>query len=150
MNTHDMEAKARLTASAPDLLAALEAALEAVEYYDEREGAGCLLDQVRAAIAKATGGAPMNPEPNAFDAAFAAAGLMDRVNDGATGHTMTRVAVAACTIAELEAEAAIPEGEYDFLLDHVGLCLRDRNWPGPGVRIETAVRDVLAGMKGLV
>ena len=92
----------------------------------------------------------MNPEPNAFDAAFAAAGLMDRVNDGATGHTMTRVAVAACTIAELEAEAAIPEGEYDFLLDHVGLCLRDRNWPMPGVRIETAVRDVLAGMKGLV
>ena len=57
MNTHDMEAKARLTASAPELLAALEAALEAVEYYDEREGAGCLLDQVRAAIAKATGGA---------------------------------------------------------------------------------------------
>jgi hypothetical protein len=43
----------QLMSSAPDLLAALEAALEAVEYYDEREGAGCLLDQVRAAIAKA-------------------------------------------------------------------------------------------------
>ena len=43
----------QLMSSAPDLLAALEAALEAVEYYDEREGAGCLLDQARAAIAKA-------------------------------------------------------------------------------------------------
>jgi hypothetical protein len=47
----------QLMSSAPDLLAALESALEAVEYYDEREGAGCLLDQVRDAIAKATGGA---------------------------------------------------------------------------------------------
>ena len=57
MNTPEMEAEARLTASAPELLTALEAALEAVEYYNEREGAGCLLDQVRDAIAKARGGA---------------------------------------------------------------------------------------------
>ena len=92
----------------------------------------------------------MKDKPNAFDSAFAAAGLMDRVNDGATLHTMTRVALAACTIAELEAEAAIPEGEYDFLLDHVGLCLRDRNWPGIGIRIETAVREVLIGMKAIL
>jgi hypothetical protein len=49
----DWQSNAHLIAAAPDLLAALEAALEAVEYYDEREGAGCLLDQARAAIAKA-------------------------------------------------------------------------------------------------
>ena len=48
---------AHLISLAPDLLAALEAALEAVEYYDEREGAEKTLRQVRAAIAKATGGA---------------------------------------------------------------------------------------------
>ena len=77
----------------------------------------------------------MNPEPNAFDAAFAAAGLMARLDDGASMEKMTRVALAACAVAEL---------------DRVGQCLRDRNWPMPGVRIETAVRDVLAGMKGLV
>lgn len=92
----------------------------------------------------------MNPEPNAFSAAFAASGLMDRVNDGATGHTMTRVARAACAVAELEGGDLIYEGDYDFLLDRVGQCLRDRNWPMPGVTIETAVRAVLAGMKGLV
>ena len=53
----DWQSNARLIASAPDLLAALEAALEAVEYYDEREGAEKTLRQVRAAIAKANGGA---------------------------------------------------------------------------------------------
>jgi hypothetical protein len=52
-HVHHALANAALMAAAPDLLAALEAALEAVEYYDEREGAGCLLDQARAAIAKA-------------------------------------------------------------------------------------------------
>lgn len=52
-HVHHALVNAALMAAAPDLLAALEAALEAVEYYDEREGAGCLLDQVRDAIAKA-------------------------------------------------------------------------------------------------
>jgi hypothetical protein len=55
--TPTMEADADLIAAAPEMLAALQAALVAVRYLDEHEGAGCLLDQVRAAIAKATGGA---------------------------------------------------------------------------------------------
>lgn len=86
-------------------------------------------------------------EPNAFDAAFAAAGLMARLDDGASMEKMTRVALAACAIAEAEGGDLIYEGQYDLLLDHVGLCLRDRNWPGIGIRIETAVREVLIGMK---
>lgn len=89
-------------------------------------------------------------EPNMFDAAFAAAGLMARLDGEASMNTMTRVALAACAVAELERGDLIYEGDYDSLLDRVGQCLRDRNWPMPGVRIETAVRDVLAGMKGLV
>ncbi|MCG3776247.1 MAG: hypothetical protein JW395_3100 [Nitrospira sp.] len=89
-------------------------------------------------------------EPNAFDAAFAAAGLMARLDDGASMKKMTRVALAACAIAELEGGDLIYEGDYDSLLDRVGQCLKDRDWPGPGVTIEIAVRDVLAGMKGLV
>ena len=92
----------------------------------------------------------MNNEPNAFDAAFAAAGLMARLDGVASMNTMTRVALAACVVAELEGGDLIYEGDYESLLDRVGQCLRDRNWPMPGVRIETAVRDVLAGMKGLV
>ena len=92
----------------------------------------------------------MNPEPNAFDAAFAAAGLMARLDDGASMEKMTRVALAACAVAEAEGGDLIYEGDYESLLDRVGQCLRDRNWPMPGVRIEIAVRDVLAGMKGLV
>ena len=89
-------------------------------------------------------------EPNAFDAAFAAAGLMARLDDGASMEKMTRVALAACAIAEAEGGDLIYEGDYDSLLDRVGQCLRDGNWPMPGVTIEIAVRDVLAGMKGLV
>ena len=92
----------------------------------------------------------MNNEPNAFDAAFAAAGLMARLDGEASMNTMTRVALAACAVAELEGGDLIYEGDYDSLLDRVGQCLRDQSWPGSGVRIETAVRDVLAGMKGLL
>jgi hypothetical protein len=47
----------QLMSCAPDLLAALEAALTAVEYYHEHEGAEETMRQVRDAIAKATGGA---------------------------------------------------------------------------------------------
>jgi hypothetical protein len=92
----------------------------------------------------------MKSQPNAYDAAYAAAGLMDRVNDGCSDYTLTRVTEAALAIAEVEAEGIIPEGCYDDLLDFVALQMRDRFWPGPGVRIETAVRDVLAGMKGIL
>ena len=45
----------KLFAYAPDLLAALEAALVAVEYYHDREGAEELLYRVRDAIAGAKG-----------------------------------------------------------------------------------------------
>lgn len=44
---------ANITQAAPDLLAALEQALEAIEYMDEREGCPDLLKTARAAIAKA-------------------------------------------------------------------------------------------------
>jgi hypothetical protein len=47
----------KLIAAAPELLAALEFALMAVEYYHEHEGAEETMKQVRDAIAKATGGA---------------------------------------------------------------------------------------------
>lgn len=46
-----------LIAAAPEMLAALEAALEAVEYYHDHEGAEETIKQVRDAIALATGGA---------------------------------------------------------------------------------------------
>jgi len=59
--------------------------------------------------------------PSAYDAAFAAAGLANRV-EGASVNTMTRISLAALTVAELEAENAIPEGCYDDLLDLVGFC----------------------------
>ena len=57
LNDEQWQQMINLIDAVPDLLAALEAALEAVEYYDEREGAEKTLRQVRAAIAKATGGA---------------------------------------------------------------------------------------------
>jgi len=47
----------KLIAAAPELLAALEAALEAVIYFHNNEEDNGMLDQVRAAIAKANGGA---------------------------------------------------------------------------------------------
>ena len=49
----DWQSNAHLIAAAPDLLAALEAVLTAVEYYHEHEGCDAMLDQARAAIAKA-------------------------------------------------------------------------------------------------
>ena len=55
--TNEMEANAILISSAPELLAALEAAVTAVEYYHEHEGAEETMRQVRDAITKATGGA---------------------------------------------------------------------------------------------
>jgi hypothetical protein len=54
----------------------------------------------------------MKTEPNAYDAAFAAAMLGARM-ENATLNTMTRVSLAAMAIAELEAEDAIPEGDYE-------------------------------------
>ena len=89
-------------------------------------------------------------EPNAFDAAFAAAGLMARLDGDASMNTMTRVALAACAVAEAEGGDLIYEGDYESLLDRVGQCLRDRNWPGHGIQIETAVREVLVGMKAIL
>ena len=53
----ETEANGRLIASAPELLAALEFALEAVIYFHNNEEDNGMLDQVRAAIAKANGGA---------------------------------------------------------------------------------------------
>lgn len=56
MNTPEMEAEARLTASAPELLAALEMALESLDAVDVPQEWDCR-SKVRAVIAKATGGA---------------------------------------------------------------------------------------------
>jgi len=60
---------------------------------------------------------------------------------------MTRISLAALTVAELEAENAISEGCYDDLLDLVGKRLSDSRWPVPGIRISAAVRAVLVNMK---
>lgn len=89
----------------------------------------------------------MKPEPNAYDAAFAAASLGNRM-ENATLNTLTRVSIAALAVAELEAEDAIPEGDYESLLDRVAQCLKNERWPAAGVKIGPAVRDVLAGMEG--
>jgi hypothetical protein len=48
-----MEADATLIAAAPELLAALQAALVAVRYLDDHEGAEVLMNQVCDAIIKA-------------------------------------------------------------------------------------------------
>jgi hypothetical protein len=55
--TPTMEADAGLIAAAPEMLEALEFALEAVIYFHNNEEDNGMLDQVRAAIAKANGGA---------------------------------------------------------------------------------------------
>jgi hypothetical protein len=51
-------------------------------------------------------------------------------------------------VAQLEAEDAIPEGDYEWLIDRLAERLSDPRWPAPGIRIGLAVRDVLAGMEG--
>jgi hypothetical protein len=51
-----MEADAGLIAAAPEMLAALQAALVAVRYLDDHEGAEELMKQVCEAIIKAKGG----------------------------------------------------------------------------------------------
>lgn len=84
--------------------------------------------------------------PNAFDAAFAAAGLGNRIQC-ASVNTLTRISLAAMEVAQLEAEEAIPEGDYEWLIDLLAERLSDPQWPAPGIRIGLAVRDLLAGME---
>jgi hypothetical protein len=87
----------------------------------------------------------MKTEPNAYDAAFAAAMIGHRMPDARMG-TITRAALAGCAIAELEADRLIPEGGYEPLLDRIAWLLRDSDWPGAGVTVSQGVRTVLAGM----
>jgi hypothetical protein len=89
----------------------------------------------------------MNNEPNAFDAAFAAAMIGHRMPN-CQMNMMTRAALAGCAISELEAEGMIPEGYYEPLLDRIALLIRERDWPGAGVQVSKRVRIVLAGMGG--
>ncbi len=89
----------------------------------------------------------MNTGPNAYDAAFAAAMIGHRMPDCQL-NTMTRAALAGLAIAELEAEALIPEGGYEPLLDRIACLLRESDWPGAGVTVSQGVRTVLAGMGG--
>jgi len=87
----------------------------------------------------------MKSEPNAYDAAFAAAMIGHRMPDARMG-TMTRAALAGCAVAELEAERLIPEGDYEPLLDRVAERLKDSDWPGAGVTVSQGVRIVMEGM----
>ena len=89
----------------------------------------------------------MKTEPNAYDSAFAAAGLSHRMND-ARLNTLTRVAIAACAVAAVESEGLIPEGDYEILLDLIASNLWDPAWPGPGVQIEAAVREITGQLGG--
>ena len=89
----------------------------------------------------------MKTEPNAYDAAFAAAGLSQRMDD-AKLNTLTRVSIAACAVAAVETDGLIQEGDYEILLDLIALNLRNPAWPGPGVQIETAVRGILGQLGG--
>jgi hypothetical protein len=52
------EANARLIAAAPDLLAVCQELEESVEYWSEYDVPLGIVDRIRAAIAKATGGQP--------------------------------------------------------------------------------------------
>lgn len=85
--------------------------------------------------------------PNAYDAAFAAAGLGNRIQS-ASLNTLTRISLVAMEVAQLEADGQIPEGDYEWLIDRLSERLSDPRWPQPGIRIGLAVRDVLAGMEG--
>ena len=87
----------------------------------------------------------MKHEPNAYDAAFAAAMIGHRMPDCKL-NAITRAALAGCAVAELEAEALIPEGGYEPLLDRVAERLKDSGWPGAGVTVSQGVRNLLAGM----
>ena len=89
----------------------------------------------------------MTPNAFAFDAAFAAAGLGNRIQSTSV-NTLTRISLAAMEVAQLEAEDQIPEGDYEWLIDRLAERLSDPRWPAPGIRIGLAVRDVLAGMEG--
>jgi len=84
--------------------------------------------------------------PNAYDAAFAAAGLGNRIQS-ASLNTLTRISLAAMEVAQLEADNQIPEGDYEWLIDRLAERLSDPRWPTPGVKISAAVRAVLANMK---
>ena len=88
----------------------------------------------------------MKNEPNAYDAAFAAAMIGHRMPECRI-NTMTRAALAGCAIAELEAEDLIPEGGYEPLLDRIAWLLRESDWPGAGVTVSQGIRTVLAGME---
>ena len=84
--------------------------------------------------------------PNAFDVAFAAAGLGNRIQS-ATLNTLTRISLASMEVAQLEAEEAIPEGDYEWLIERLAERLSDPRWPKPGIWMGAAVREVLAGME---
>ena len=84
--------------------------------------------------------------PNAYDAAFAAAGLGNRIQS-ASLNTLTRISLVAMEVAQLEADGQIPEGDYEWLIDRLSERLSDPRWPIPGIRISAAVRAVLANMK---
>lgn len=84
--------------------------------------------------------------PNAYDAAFAAAGLGNRIQS-ASLNTLTRISLAAMEVAQLEADNQIPEGDYEWLIDRLAERLSDPRWPTPGVKISAAVRAVLANME---
>jgi hypothetical protein len=58
MDEIEDKANARLIAAAPDLLAVLQELEESVEYWSEYDVPLGIVDRIRAAIAKATGGQP--------------------------------------------------------------------------------------------
>lgn len=86
----------------------------------------------------------MKTEPNSYDAAFAAAGLSQRMSD-ARLNTLTRVSLAACAVAEVEAEGLIPEGCYEEFLDKIAEGIRNPEWPAAPrpTTLSVAVRGIL-------